>query len=307
MAKIDIIIPVYNSENLIAETIESIEENNFSDFNIITIDDGSKDKSADVIKALNEKYGNISYYKKDNGGVSSARNLGIEKSTSPYIAFLDSDDLYSKDFLEKMYEKIIDHNADLCTCGYNKLLDGSASPAKSAFSRKDFLTNYLITKNKLHISNFLIKRDVIVDNNLRFNEDSSYGEDIEFMARVIKYSQKIEVVPEYLTYYRIDSDRPTLSSFSLEKINDDIEFSERLLNDKNLNLTDREKAAINHKLVGNIVNKLLTALSLGYDKGEIREIYKKNRPIIENKSNAFGLRSIKLWANIKKLKNKIGY
>lgn len=307
MAKIDIIIPVYNGEDFIGQTIKSIEENNFADINIIIVDDGSIDGTESAISKLREKYDNISYYKKENAGVSSARNFAIERSTSPYICFLDADDLYHKDFLQKMYGQIKSTNADTCTCGYYKLIGQEIRPMKSAFSKKDFLVNYLISKNKLHISSFLIKREVIFDNNIRFDESSSYGEDIEFMTRVIKYSRKIEIVPEYLTYYRIDSTRPTLSSFSLDKIKSDIDFSNRLINDKKLNLSPREKAAVNHKLVANIVSKLLIGLDLGYDKKEIRDIYEKNRDIIDNKTNAFGLRSIKLFLTINKLKNKIGY
>lgn len=307
MSKVDIIIPVYNSEKFIGETIESIEKNNFSDFTIIIVDDGSTDNSSGIIENLNNKYSNICYYKKENGGVSSARNFGLEKSTSPYICFLDSDDLYSPDFLNKMYEKIKGSDADLCTCGYNRLVDGNTEVVKSAFTKKDFLTNYLITKNKLHISNFMVKRQVIFDNNIRFNETSSYGEDIEFMAKVIKYSKNIEIVPEYLSYYRIDSNRPTLSTFSLDKIKDDVEFSNRLLNDDNLHLSQGEKSAIYHKLAANIVNKLLTGISLCYDKKEIANLYEKYKPYIDKKTKAFGLRSMKLDFNIKKLKNKIGY
>lgn len=307
MAKIDIIIPVYNGENFIGQTIKSIEDNNFADINIILVDDGSIDGTESLIFKLREEYGNISYYKKENGGVSAARNFAIERSTSPYICFLDADDLYHKDFLPKMYMKIKATNADTCTCGYYKLYDKKIVPMKSAFSKKDFLVDYLISKNKLHISSFLIKREVIFDNNIRFDESSSYGEDIEFMTRVIKYSRKIEIVPEYLTYYRIDSTRPTLSTFSLDKIKSDIDFSNRLVNDQKLNLSPREKAAVNHKLVANIVNKLLIGLDLGYDKEEIRDIYEANKSIIAKKTNAFGLRSIKLILTINKLRNKIGY
>lgn len=307
MAKIDIIIPVYNGENFIGQTIKSIEDNNFADINIILVDDGSIDGTESLISKLREKYGNISYYKKENGGVSAARNFAIERSASPYICFLDADDLYHKDFLSKMYGQIEATNADTCTCGYYKLYDKKIVPMKSAFSKKDFLVDYLISKNKLHISSFLIKREVIFDNNIRFDESSSYGEDIEFMTRVIKHSGKIEIVPEYLTYYRIDSDRPTLSTFSLDKIKADIDFSNRLINDRKLNLSPREKAAVNHKLVANIVNKLMTGLDLGYDKKEIREIYEANKSIIGKNTMEFGLRSIKLILTIKKLRNKIGY
>lgn len=308
MAKVDVIIPVYNSADLISTTIESVEANDFDDFNIILVDDGSTDNSLKIIEDLSKKYDNIHYYKKSNGGVSSARNFGLSKSTSPYICFLDSDDLYDEKFLSKMYEKISISKADLCTCGYNELIDGKARAKKSAFVKKDFLTNYLITKNKLHISTFMVKREIIFTNDIRFDEISSYGEDIEFLSKVIKHSDKIEIVAEYLTYYRIDTNRETLSSFSFEKIEDDIEFSTRLLNDPSIKLTKREKEAlINHKLVGNIVNKLLEAIKLGYDIEEVKEAYRKYEYIINNKSNSFALRSLKLGMNIRKLKSQIGY
>ena len=170
MAKIDILIPVYNGENFIGQTIKSIEDNNFADINIILVDDGSSDGTESVIFDLREKYGNISYYKKENGGVSAARNFAIERSTSPYICFLDADDLYHKDFLQKMYEQIKSTNADTCTCGYYKLIGQEIRPMKSAFNKKDFLVNYLISKNKLHTSSFLIKREAVSYTHLRAHE-----------------------------------------------------------------------------------------------------------------------------------------
>ncbi|MDU2565152.1 MAG: glycosyltransferase family A protein [Anaerococcus sp.] len=308
MAKIDVIIPMYNASSMISETIESVEASDFNDFKIIIVDDGSTDDSCEIVGKLGKKYDNIYYYKKENGGVSAARNFGISKSTSPYICFLDSDDLYDRKYLSKMYKKIEQTNSDLCTCGYNELIDGEVTEKKSSFVKSDFLVNYLITKNKLHISNFLIKKEIILDNDIIFHEQSSYGEDIEFMVRIIKNSKKIEIVPEYLTYYRIETNRLSLSSFSLEKIEDDIEFSNRLLNDKSLHLSKREKEAlINHKLVGNIVNKLLEAINLGYNKDEIRETYNKYEYIINKKSHSFGLRSLKLSLKKQRLKSKIGY
>ncbi len=123
MAKIDVIIPLYNGEDFILDTIKSVENNTFKDFNIIVVDDGSKDNSSKIVKNLAKNYGNILYFYKENSGVSSARNYGIERSDSKYLCFLDADDLYHKDFLPKMYGKIKATNADTCTCGYYKLYD----------------------------------------------------------------------------------------------------------------------------------------------------------------------------------------
>lgn len=308
MAKIDVIIPLYNGEDFILDTIKSVENNTFKDFNIIVVDDGSKDNSSKIVRNLAKNYENILYFYKENSGVSSARNYGIERSNSKYLCFLDADDLHNPLFLEKLYEKISLKDSDLCLCGYNQLIDEKIYPKKTRFIKNDFLTNYLITKNKFHISCFMIKRDIILANKIKFFENTSYGEDIEFLSKVIKHSKNIELVKEYLTYYRIDPERDSLSSFNLKKIEDDVAYSFRLFDDKKLNLNDREKKAlINHKLVGSIVNKLLKAIELGYDLDILRQIYNNYEPIIVDRTNIFGLRSLKLYLNTVKLQKKLGY
>lgn len=99
-----IIIPLFNKENFIENTIQSILDQTFQDFEIIIINDGSTDKSEE--KVFEFKDSRIKYFSKQNEGVSTARNLGIEKATSNFITFLDADDYWYPDFLNVMYEKI---------------------------------------------------------------------------------------------------------------------------------------------------------------------------------------------------------
>ena len=105
MAFFSVIIPVYNKENHIAHTLKSVLHQSFIDFEIIIVNDGSTDRSAE--KFLEFKDARINYYYKKNGGVSSARNYGIEKSNSNYITFIDADDYWYPDFLEVIAEKIL--------------------------------------------------------------------------------------------------------------------------------------------------------------------------------------------------------
>lgn len=99
-----IIIPLYNKENFIENTIQSVLDQTFQDFEVILINDGSTDNSEG--KALQFKNPRIQYYSKKNEGVSIARNAGIEKATSQHITFLDADDYWYPDFLQVMFEKI---------------------------------------------------------------------------------------------------------------------------------------------------------------------------------------------------------
>lgn len=105
MAYYSIIIPLYNKENFIENTIQSVLQQTFQDFEIIIVDDGSQDKSAEKVKKYKDE--RIRYFYKENGGASSARNLGIENATSKYITFIDADDYWYTEFLETIYENTI--------------------------------------------------------------------------------------------------------------------------------------------------------------------------------------------------------
>lgn len=102
MPKISVIVPVYNTEKYIQKCLESIVNQTMKDIEIIVVNDGSKDKSEDIIEQFiknNKSNIKIKYYKKKNGGLSDARNYGVQKATGEYIAFVDSDDYIKKDYI----------------------------------------------------------------------------------------------------------------------------------------------------------------------------------------------------------------
>ena len=99
-----VIIPLYNKENFIENTLKSVLNQNFTDFEVIIINDGSTDKSEE--KVFRFKDSRILYFLKSNEGVSATRNFGIEKANAQYIAFIDADDYWYPDFLQEMYRYI---------------------------------------------------------------------------------------------------------------------------------------------------------------------------------------------------------
>lgn len=107
MSFFSVIIPLYNKECFIENTLKSVLNQSFTDFEVIIINDGSTDKSEE--KTLEFKDARIQYFHKENGGVSSARNFGIEKSKSDYIAFIDADDYWYPNFLQEMHQNIHKH------------------------------------------------------------------------------------------------------------------------------------------------------------------------------------------------------
>lgn len=118
MKKISVIVPVYNTEKYIKKCIRSIIEQTLKEIEIIIVNDGSKDKSLEIIKDLMKQDRRIKLINKENEGVSSARNSGIKMAKGKYIQFIDSDDWIEKEFLEKMYDFAEKENVDIVVSDY---------------------------------------------------------------------------------------------------------------------------------------------------------------------------------------------
>ena len=119
--KISIIIPSYNEEKNISRCLDSVMNQTFSDFEVLCVDDGSNDKTYDIIKKYSEKDSRIIPLKNPNKGVSSARNFGIENAKGDYIGFVDSDDFIQPQMYEFLYRAVTENNCDFSVCRYKKI------------------------------------------------------------------------------------------------------------------------------------------------------------------------------------------
>ena len=138
----------------------------------------------------------IRYFEKENGGLSSARNFGIEKATGDYIGFLDSDDYVQNDIFEKMYYKAIKDDSDMVECDFIWEWSNKRKYDKRKYSKRE----EMLKKPRVVAWNKLIKRRIIMQNNIRFPEGLIY-EDLEFFYKLIPYINKVSYVPEYLIHY----------------------------------------------------------------------------------------------------------
>lgn len=300
---ISVVVPVYNASESVEATLQSIINQTYKNFEILVINDGSTDDSQEVIEELMLTYPNIKLISQANAGVSSARNKGIENSSGKYISFLDSDDMFDPTFLEKMINSIVKASADYCYCGYNVISNNSIKKKRTAnFAPKSPLKNYILGKLKLHTSTWLIKKDLLFENNIRFSENLNWGEDFEFFCKVLAYGATGSTVKEYLTYYVNEEGDKRLSSHSLDKIEKDYFVANNLANDAKINISPEiNKAILNYRLNGTLTSRLLVALSQDGDSREILSIYQRYKEYIKPSFNN-GLRSIKL--NIKHIKLK---
>ena len=125
--KVSVIVPVYTTETYLEKWLDSIINQDFNDYEIIIINDGSTDDSNKIINKYVEKYSNIKAFNKQNGGLSSARNLGIEKANGKYLMFVDSDDYIEPNMCEIMINTIKKYNVDIVRCNYrfinNKIVE----------------------------------------------------------------------------------------------------------------------------------------------------------------------------------------
>ncbi|WP_154064713.1 glycosyltransferase family 2 protein, partial [Enterococcus faecalis] len=124
MPKISIIVPVYNVEKYLEKCVRSILAQTFTDFELILVDDGSPDSSGAMCDQFAEQDQRVKVIHKENGGLSDARNAGIEIATGEYLGFVDSDDYIADDMYELLYTNIVKEDADLSICGIYDVYEG---------------------------------------------------------------------------------------------------------------------------------------------------------------------------------------
>ena len=140
MPEISIITPVYQAEKFLQKCVDSILSQSFTDWELLLIDDGSTDRSSEIGQAYAAQDTRIQYHRKENGGVSSARNTGVELAKGTYLTFVDCDDYVEPDLLETMYQLVKKYDADLGVCRNFDYYEGKKKPVQDR-TVEDFCTD----------------------------------------------------------------------------------------------------------------------------------------------------------------------
>lgn len=160
---VTVIMPIYNNMNTVKQSVDSVLSQTMPDFELFIIDDGSTDKTFEIIKELAERDQRINILKNGcNLGVAATRNKALDLVRSKYIAFLDSDDIWSKDKLEKQISLLEKTNSDLCYTSYD-FIDSSGKPLKRAPYIVPLKTDYrdMLCENVIGLSTVLIRSDAL--------------------------------------------------------------------------------------------------------------------------------------------------
>lgn len=190
--KFSIIIPCYNIEKYISKTLESVFNQTFKDFEIILINDGSNDKTGEILDSYSNKDNRIRVIHKENEGVSEARNIGIRNAIGEYIYFLDGDDLIENTLLERANEVFKNNKIEIFSFGFNMVYeDGKIKRRYSEeeynnqiINSKEFLSLFFNKKVGQHICSFIVKKDII-KNKIFFTKGLERGEDLEFQIKML--------------------------------------------------------------------------------------------------------------------------
>lgn len=217
--KVSIIIPVFNSENLLTDCLMSVKNQTLSDIEIICIDDGSSDNSLKILKDFSKGDDRFKIFHQENSGAGFSRNVALEKVTGEFVLFLDSDDWIENDACEKLYNQAINLNSDLVLFDAVRHLPDNQSMDLIHFldedSNKDFSSlsfDYKLVKNKVLNAYFGViwskfyKSSFIFENNIKFPHYKLYN-DVEFHVKSMLLAKRISYFPKIFYHYnRIGQD-----------------------------------------------------------------------------------------------------
>ncbi len=219
MDKISVIVPVYKVEAYLPKCLDSILEQTYKNLEIILVDDGSPDNCPSICDNYAMRDNRIIVIHKTNGGLSSARNIGLDKCTGEYVIFIDSDDWMENSMIYELYNTLKTANVDIATCGITYIYEDhhektAQDSGKIEVHSKESFYRGLMDKSmnvRTEVWNKLWKRSVI--GGQRFKVGQIY-EDVYFDRVVLHNVEKIATIDKSLYYYRMFRPGSTLSTFN---------------------------------------------------------------------------------------------
>ncbi|GAB6168246.1 glycosyltransferase family 2 protein [Clostridium carnis] len=207
---VSIIVPIYNSEKYLEKCVQSLINQNFDNYEVLLINDGSKDSSYKICKEYDNKYNYIKVFNKENGGTSSAKNMGIEKARGEWIVFVDSDDYIDSNYISTLINNIND-NIDLVACGFvieylkdNYFVNISLPENKEYIKSNEIKDGiYELDYNALLNVNVskIYRRRILKEKNILFNEKLNTGEDLVFNCEYIKNIRGLLLLKDIIYHY----------------------------------------------------------------------------------------------------------
>lgn len=225
--KVSVLVPAYNVEKYIGKCIESILNQSLKEIEVIIINDGSKDKTLEIIKEYEKKDKRIIVIDKENGGVGTARNEGLKISRGEYILFLDSDDWIEKDYLEKTYNYGKENSLDMVVTDFYKEMKDKKSYKEDLkleesqfLSGKDYIKEIFLGNGYPNVWDTLTKRELYLKNKINFLNNIFLGDDILVTIKLGFFANKVGKINKAFVHYMQHGNQGTSRNNLGEKILD---------------------------------------------------------------------------------------
>lgn len=215
-ALVSIVVPIYNAEKFLTQTIESVLNQTYSNYELILVNDGSKDNSLDICNKYAEIDSRIRVISQHNQGAGVARNTGISTSKGKYVMFLDADDTYEPNIVSELVSKIEETASDLAICGYYVTNETEKKTIKTDCSKKmsgQEIYDCVETLCKKGVFNSMCNkiflRSIIEENTIRIDSTLIVGEDFRFVLDYFDKSESISFVDKPLYNYKMQNSYTT--------------------------------------------------------------------------------------------------
>lgn len=221
---ISVIIPVYNVENYLPDCLDSLLAQTYRNFELICVNDGSPDGSQTVLEQYARKDSRVRVFRKENGGVSSARNFGLEQAKGEEMTFVDPDDFVAALYLERLHQAMQETGAQISFCRHKRVsgdahwapASGKTLPEQGAF-RSMRTEDYSFDPEQcpvacLSVWRVLFRKEVL--EGLRFDETLSVGEDTVYLMQAIRQARTLAYTEEALYAYRLNQNSACTQSFA---------------------------------------------------------------------------------------------
>ena len=203
--QISVIIPIYNVERYLRQCIDSILAQTFTDFELLLIDDGSPDGCPAICDEYAEKDARIRVFHKPNGGVTSARNKGLDNARGNWIIYIDGDDWIEPTYVEELYNAAINNEADIAICAFRFVYEDGSSVIEHPTiwdDNKQASLNRYIASIWTTACGSIQKSSLYKDNSIRSPKNITFCEDFHLMVRLCYFANKVISIDSPLYNYR---------------------------------------------------------------------------------------------------------
>ncbi|WP_342985837.1 glycosyltransferase family 2 protein [Clostridium saudiense] len=278
---VSVIIPIYKVEEYIYDCIESVIKQSYRNLEIILVNDGSPDKCGEICNDYSKKDNRIKVIHKENGGLSSARNVGLYNSSGKYIVFIDSDDFVKEDYIELLLKSLIESNSDISMCSFeyvekfNVKVNENILNENKIYSNFDIIKKTLEGKVQFYAWNKMYKRELFINNLISYPEGRLY-EDMPTFMKLLLNSKKVSYINKVLYSYRIRENSITFEKGKnlANNFNDSIRDVNYILQSYNL-INRFSDELINFNTMYTLMNCKNICIYSGYNSKKFYKEYNK--------------------------------